>query len=371
MSGLIVHEWLAQRGGSERVVDSMNNAFPDAPTFTLWNDAPSKYTAAQESWLARTPLRRHKAAALPFLPWTWRHFIPDDLSPDWLLVSSHLFAHHVRATGPGGRLVPKYVYVHTPARYIWNPELDPRGQNPAARAGAALLRPLDHRRAQEADSLAANSQFVRDRIRTAWHRDAQVIYPPVDVTRIQQNEDWASRLSDDETRTVSALPSAFFLGASRFVSYKALDLVIRTAAAVGMPAVIAGSGPEEAHLRQLAEQVPIPVTFVLAPSDALLYTLYEKAELFIFPPIEDFGIMPVEAMAAGCPVLVNDVGGAAESAALTGGGHSASILKSLDRGSIIEDVDAARSANMRDAIIKVRDFDASRFEARLKEWVHD
>lgn len=349
----------------------MNNAFPDAPIVALWNDAPNKYCTAHESWLARTPLRHHKAAALPFLPLTWRHVVPDDVHPDWLLVSSHLFAHHVRATDDCGDPVPKFVYVHTPARYIWNPELDPRGQSPVVKAAAALLRPLDRRRAQEANSLAANSQFVRERIRTAWHRDARVIYPPVDVSRIQAEKNWRTHLAEDEAGAAGRLPSEFILGASRFVSYKSLDLVIRVAAAVGIPAVIAGSGPEEPHLRQLAEQVPVPVSFVLNPSDALLYTLYRQAALFVFPPIEDFGIMPVEAMAAGCPVLVNDLGGAAESVSHTGGGHVTNIRESLELGTIASAVDTARSADMNQAMVKAGDFDTAQFESRLKEWIHE
>lgn len=320
MPGLIVHEWLGRTGGSERVVDAMMEAFPDAALVALWNDAPYKYTDVRESWLARTPLRHHKAAALPFLPATWRSVVPPTDDVDWALVSSHLFAHHVNVRRTSGERVPKYVYVHTPARYIWEPALDGRGQSFAARIGAAAFKPLDRSRAAEAHMLAANSRFVRERIRRSWQRDSTVIYPPVDVDSIEAVPDWRERLQGKEADLALHLPDGFLLGASRFVPYKRLDDVIRTGAALGRPVVVAGSGPDEDHLRALAAQEDVPVKFVIDPSSELLYALYQQAAAYLFPAIEDFGIMPVEAIAAGAHVVVGPVGGAAESVKLSAGG---------------------------------------------------
>ena len=143
-TGFIVHEWLEQRGGAEQVVDAMREAFPDADLVALWNDAPEKYCDVHESWLARTPLRHHKALSLPIQPYVWRRALPP-MQLDWLLVSSHLFAHHIDVRTPSGERVPKYVYAHTPARYIWTPELDGRGRSLPARAGSVLFRPVDVR----------------------------------------------------------------------------------------------------------------------------------------------------------------------------------------------------------------------------------
>lgn len=314
VSGLIVHEWIEENGGAEKVVAAMVDAFPGAEVFALWDDAPGSLGTerVRESWLARTPLRHRKEVALPFLLPTWRLALSRGARHDFVLVSSHLFAHHVRVGGASFG-VPKLVYAHTPARYIWTPGLDPRGDAPLVRAASSLLRPLDRRRAREADAVAANSAFVRERIADTWGRDAEVIHPPVDVNRIAAGAPWVGRLSPAEQEVLRGLPEGFILGASRMVPYKALDRVIRVGEVSGRPVVLAGGGPDEDRLRGLAASARVPVRFVGRVSDALLFALYETCALFVFPPVEDFGIMPVEAMAAGAPVLCHDIGGARES----------------------------------------------------------
>lgn len=242
MSGLIVHEWLAPHGGSERVVDAMRQAFPEADLLALWNDAPEKYIGVHESWLARTPLRHHKAWALPLMPQVWRHVVPPTDAYDWVLVSSHLFAHHVDVHTSSGERVPKFVYTHTPARYIWEPELDERGQLLTIRGASAMLKRLDFRRAQEAIAIASNSKFVRERVRRVWKRNSSVIYPPVDVELIQSVSDWRIKLTPQELNEIESLPEEFILGASRFVPYKRLDWVIRAGGGGGHSGGYSGSG---------------------------------------------------------------------------------------------------------------------------------
>lgn len=364
MTGLIVQEWLARNGGSERVVEQLLETFPDADLQVLWNDAPEQFASARESWLARTPLRRSKALALPVMPITWRH-LHGSRDYDWLLVSSHLFAHHARLSSQPD--IPKLVYAHTPARYIWEPDLDTRGDTLVARLASQVLRPLDRRRAQDAVEIVANSRFTRDRISRTWQRDARVIYPPVATDRIISGGNWLEHLSADEADIVEALPETFLLGASRFVSYKRLDVVIDAGAAAGLPIVLAGGGPEEAALRAKAALSPTPVYFVSAPSTPLLYALYQRALALIFPAIEDFGIMPVEAMAAGTPVIVAPVGGAAEVVSLTGGG---AIMPTTESTADWTEVVTSVSLLDREAVSEgATRFSSARFRSEIADWV--
>jgi glycosyltransferase involved in cell wall biosynthesis len=363
MAGIVVHEWLAKRGGSENVVEEIVATFPDAQLQSLWNDAPQRFTDLNvaETWLARTPLRKSKALALPFMPTTWRHLGSNDA--DWILCSSHLFSHHARFAGPA-RDVPKLVYAHTPARYIWTPELDARGNNVLAKAVRMPLQRLDRSRAQEAQAIAANSEFVRKRIQDCWHRDSVVIHPPVDVQAFA--DDPSSHLTGEEEQTLAALPDTFLLGASRFIPYKRLDLVVALGVASDTPVVLAGDGPSLPDLQALADEHPGLVTFVIKPSRALLSALYRRALAYVFPAIEDFGIMPVEAMATGTPVIARDFGGAAESVVH---GVTGVHLGDFTGQSGREAVSLAATLRPEDAIARAWQFDKSVFRSSLRTWV--
>jgi glycosyltransferase involved in cell wall biosynthesis len=365
MTGVLVHEWIAQDGGSENVLQAMSELFPDAPIMCLWNDSVGRFPAGRvhESWLARTPLRRSKAAALPFMPLTWRML--KDRDYDWALISSHAFAHHAMFRGASHPL-RRMVYVHTPARYVWTPELDARGDRLSARAISRALRPVDRRRAQEGAEFAANSRFVRSRIRAAWGVDARVVYPPVEVTRILAEPDWSTRLTEAEHAVLQGLPDGFVLGASRFIPYKRLDAVIETGEAIGRPVVLAGRGPSRASLEERAAQASVPVHFVDSPSDALLFALYQRTALFVFPAVEDFGIMPVEAMAAGAPVLAQVVGGAAES---TVAGRTGALVSFDSPAETREGAEIAMATRTEDRQERARDFSAERFAREISAWV--
>lgn len=366
MAGVIVHEWISPAGGSENVLEAMSHIYPDADIQCLWNDSTGRFdeSRVRETWLARTPLRRSKALALPLMPATWRRL--SDRDYEWALISSHLFAHHARFQ-PGSAGIRRHVYVHTPARYIWNPELDVRGNGLATRAAAAALKPLDRRVAREpGGSFAANSEFVRRRIGDAWGVDARVIYPPVDVDRIQRVTSWRDELGEADAAIFDALPETFILGASRLIPYKRLDLVIRAGETSGTPVVIAGDGPELPALRQLAETASVPVHFVVAPSGPLLYALFQATMLYVFPAVEDFGIMPVEAMAAGAPVLAQAVGGAAESVVE---GVTGALVTFDDDDAVREGIALALTTTRDSRLARAREFATARFDDEIRGWV--
>lgn len=365
MAGVLVHEWIAQAGGSENVLQAISEIFPDADILCLWNDSVGRFAPARvrESWMARTPLRRNKAAALPLMPATWRSLRDHDY--DWALISSHAFAHHARFRGaPQG--FRRMVYVHTPARYVWTRAFDTRGDHPVARLMSHVLRPLDRRRAGEGAEFAANSEFVRERIRVTWGVDARVIHPPVEVERIQSVSDWRDRLTAAESTVLESLPGGFVLGASRFIPYKRLEDVIAVGEAADRPVVLAGTGPSLPTLREAAATARIPVHFVHAPSEALLYALYQQTALFVFPAVEDFGIMPVEAMAAGAPVLAQVEGGAAESVVP---GLTGSLIGFGSASEMREGVDTALSTERSCRIGRAKQFTSGRFREEMTAWV--
>lgn len=359
-----MHEWLARHGGSENVFDVMARAFPDADLLCLWSDVPGRYPGREltETWLAHSPLRRHKALAMPFMVPTWRNRRSGGY--EWALISSHLFAHHATfADSPSG--FRKYVYVHSPARYLWVPDLDKRGGGRLRRLAGAPLRAIDKRRAREPYALAANSDFVRRRIARVWDRDAAVIHPPVASVAISESA-WAESLTGEERQLLEGLPDAFVLGASRLVPYKRLDLVIDTADELGLPAVIAGSGPERARLEAHAASAGIPVTLIPAPSDAVLYSLYRAATVFVFPPVEDFGIMPVEALATGTPVVVGPQGGAAEIVADRAVG---AVAESTSARDLADAADRASRCAPDACVSRAAEFDTTVFQTAVRQWV--
>ena len=363
MTGVIAHEWIEQLGGAEKVLDAFAQTFPDAPIVCAWNDAEGRYPPSRihESWLARTPLRRHKALALPFMLESWRH-IPIR-EADWVLCSSHLFAHHARLSG-SAREAPKYVFAHTPARYIWEPSLDARGSGVAARLAARPLRRIDRARAQEAHKIAAVSRFIADRIERCWDRESTVIHPPVDVSAIDTSA--PEQLSPEEDDILAGLPATFLLGASRFVPYKRLDLAIAAGAAADLPVVLAGDGPDAERLGSIAAGFAGLVSFVSRPSTPLLRELYRRALVYVFAAVEDFGIMPVEAMAAGTPVITSAVGGAAETVI---DGVTGAHLTSEHPSELRRAVDRAAAASAEVCRARAWEFDGSHFGERISAWM--
>jgi glycosyltransferase involved in cell wall biosynthesis len=360
VSGVLVHEWLAPRGGSENVFEALSRVFPDAARYCLWNESEGRFVVDGETWLARTPLRGRKAAAVGLMPLAWRTL--PSVDADWILTSSHLFAHHARFGG-SGRGAPKLVYAHTPARYIWNPELDVRGDTFAARTAANMLKGLDRRRAQEPVAIAANSVFVQKRIAQAWHRESTVIHPPVDVTAFLR----APEPDERDEAALALLPETFLLGFSRFIPYKRLDLVIEAGIAADVPVVLAGAGPDEARLRSFAEErAPGRVFFVRSPGAELYRALLQRCIALVFPAVEDFGIVPVEAMAAGRPVIAPAVGGTGETIV---DGSTGAFVEHWSRDELRRAVEVAAGVSPEACRTQAEKFSEAVFADRIREWV--
>lgn len=356
---LLAHEWIETAGGAENVLLEMQRAIPTSRTVAIWNNDPIRFPGVEETWIARSPLRGRKVAAMFAMQSAWQSQSLDDV--DAVVASSHLFAHHL-ASHAARHHRRAFAYVHTPARYVWSPELDARGNGLLGRMGRRYFQRLDASQVSPDVHYAANSRYVADRIARVWGVAADVIYPPVDVERIRTYD---GALDGRDETTLATVPSDFVLGASRLVPYKRVDAAIDVGEMMGLPVVIAGSGPELRRLQHRAAEAKVPVTFLGRVSDALLYSLYRRTRLYVFLPVEDFGIMPVEAMAAGAPVLVNRIGGAAESAELIGRGLAvdpADIFAS--RHAICRLIDGYQLASDE----RVHWFSASSFRRKIRRW---
>jgi glycosyltransferase involved in cell wall biosynthesis len=292
----VAHEWLTNWAGSERVarelvtvggasqlvasvVDRSFTAeyFPDVDMRVLW---PTRLPKATTHW---------SRYALPMLG-AWAS---TKIDADLLLVSSHFAAHGATVRFDG----PSIVYYHTPARMLWRPDIELarlplRARAIVDKAVLPTLRAWDARVARHPTVMLGNSTAVVDRITRAYGRKAEVLHPPVDVAG------W-SRVARREPE--------HFLWAGRLVAYKRPDLAVEAARLSGEELVIVGSGPERARLEATA---PPNVRFVGHVSDAQLGELMAAAYALVFPGEEDFGIAPVEALAAGTPVIAYAGGGA-------------------------------------------------------------
>ena len=344
----VVHEWFGATGGSEQVFLEMAAMMPQSRPFVLWadKDADIGGLSVQASWLSRTPLRRNKALALPFMPLAWRTLTRDRF--DVVVSSSHAFAHTVRV--PSDADTRYLSYVHSPARYVWSPELDGRGARAAWRPVRNLFKSIDVRFGRHVHAFAANSTEVRRRIQRYWHRDAKVINPPVDV---------------DFFRPGVLCNRDYLLGVGRWVTYKRFDLMIEVARLAGLPLVVAGSGPEEARLRALAARRDA-VRFEVRPSRERLRELYQGALGLLYPAHEDFGMIPVEAQACGTPVLGLARGGLRETVVADQTGF---LVDSLDPAAYARLVPMLSRLDPAEIRSRGEHFSIARFRERLGQWL--
>lgn len=292
----LVHYWLLGMRGGERTLEALCRLFPEADIFTLYcePDKLSPFLRArriQVSWL--NPLRRFYRSLLPLAPLALESF---DLRGYGLVISQE--------SGPAKAvLAPAHArhicYCHTPMRYLWAlypeylNEWTSAWKRPLLAPLAAGLRIWDFAAAARVDTFIAGSINARERIRRAWGRDSNVVYPPVDVESFR----WEP-------------PEDYYLIVSELVTYKRIDLAVRVFSENGRRLRIAGDGPESGRLRRLARP---NVEFCGRVSDDELRRLYARCRAFLMPGEEDFGLTPVEAMASGKPVIALACGGVLES----------------------------------------------------------
>lgn len=294
----LVHDWLNGMRGGEKVLEMLCELYPNAPIYTLfYNPGKVSDTISSHriipSFLNRLPgVHRYYRGLLPLFPYVIESF---DLSGFNLIIStSHCVAKGV-ITNPDAIHIS---YVHSPMRYIWDMFPDYFGQKFWVKKHVIgvisfFLRIWDVVSATRVTHFIANSNFVKMRIKSFYGRNADVVYPPVDFGRF----------------ALSKKDQGFYLVLSSFVPYKRIDLAVSAFKRLGIPLVIAGSGPLVKNIRQ---NKTANIELVISPSPEKVVDLYQNCRALIFPGTEDFGIVPLEAMACGKPVIAYARGGALE-----------------------------------------------------------
>lgn len=293
----IVHYWLVGMRGGERVLEALCDMYPDADIFThvVAPDAISEKLRRRKiktTFISRLPrARSNYKSYLPLMPLALEQL---DLRGYDLIISSE--------SGPAKGIIPAaeavhVCYCHTPMRYVWNMYAEYRASAGfIARASMPFvthyLRTWDQCAAARVDRFVANSRAVSARIRKYYRRNAIVVHPPVDV--------------DSFTRLPRSEIGDFYLLAGELVAYKRPDLAVRAFNTAGKKLVVVGGGDMLPAIRRLAG----PTIDVLGPQPfARLRELYARCRALVFPGEEDFGIVPVEAMASGRPVIAYGRGG--------------------------------------------------------------
>ena len=367
----IVHDWIVSMRGGERVLESLCRLYPRAPVFTLRYEprAVSATIAAQDVRTAFTDLlARHLPLGsagfrmlLPLFPWAIESLPLADF--DLIISSSH-------AVAKGAVAAPRALhvsYVHSPMRYIWEAADDYAPAVPGGLLGRAAFAALSRRlrrwdvaSTERVHAMAANSVYTQARIRRVYGRDSQVIEPPVDAARFARVPDPAP----------SPEGEGLYLCVSALVPYKRVELAVRAFSRPGRPAqhrrlVVVGDGPERARLTSLAGP---NVELRGRVDDDELLGLYAACRAVVHPALDDFGIVPVEALAAGRPVVAFAAGGSldsvrdGETGVLFADPTPESLLAAVDR---LERL-VFEPARLRQAAER---FDRTTFERRLGAFV--
>ena len=360
MKVAIVCDWLTGIGGAERVVWELHQMYPEAPIYT------SQYDPDKIDWFAEADVRTSKMQHLPtslkkFLPllraWTFGRL---DLSEyDLVLSSSGAEAKGIK-TGPNTLHI---CYCHSPTQYYWvrhdeylkNPGF-PRGLNWLARFGLRILTgPLkrwDQKAAKQPDYLIANSTHTQATIKRYYKREADVIFPPVEVDRFKQRGKTELRHG--------------FVTAGRQTPYKRFDLAVEACNQLKIPLIVIGDGPEHKHLEKLADR---NVTFLSNVNDSEIVNHFQTALGFIFPTnVEDFGVVAVEAMAAGTPVIAYNKGGPLDYVVP---GKTGVFFDKLTVKSLVEALETALAKNFDyDAIAEHADaFSTTAFRENMRSYI--
>jgi glycosyltransferase involved in cell wall biosynthesis len=349
----IAHDWMVVEGGAERVALEFARLLPSADVYTSFFDAETFGTRLAPNRVKPWLLQRVPGASArfrSFLPFYPVYFGGLDLRRYRLVISSSIgFTHAVRTAAEATHIS----YVYTPLRYAWDLDayLDRSSFGLPARVGAQLIKPLlrrwDRSTADRPDVVVAISETIRGRIERLWNREAEVVYPPVDVTEFE----------------VSNTDDGYLLVAARMLAYRRIDIAIEAANRLDRELVLVGDGPERQRLQAMAGR---SVRFLGHLDRPALVERIHRCHAYLVPGEEDFGIAPVEAMAAGKPVVALGRGGAAETVV---DGQTGVLYSQQSRDGLVAAIERLDGSAFDPAVIRARaeQFAAPVFRERWRE----
>lgn len=302
MKVAIVHDYLNQLGGAERVVAALHEIFPDAPIYTLLADPNKLWPGLHDANIITSFVQKSRFIRKYFKLFFWLYpFVIRTLRVrgyDVVLSSSSAYGKAISIGASKNGTKPVHIcYCHTPMRFAWN--FDEYIRNETSKGFlrrfaswlVPLLRKWDVRTAKNVDYYIANSSAVSQRIKDYYNRTSKVIFPPVDVPRVPNFKE----------------PEDYFLVVSRLVSYKRIDLAVAACTRANLPLVIIGDGPDRHRLETIAGST---IKFLGYQSEEPKREYMRRCKAFIFPGEEDFGITPLEVNGLGRPVIAYRAGGA-------------------------------------------------------------
>jgi len=304
MKVALVHDYLNQYGGAERVLEAFIKIFPDADIYTLFYSKKGirerfHQNITKTSFLDFELARRYHKPFIPLMPLA-AHRIKIKGTYDLVISDTAGYAKGVNIEHLGKKNNPFHIsYCHTPLRYAW--ETDNYFSNSVFktifRPAFNYLKKWDFKAAQSPDILIANSNFISSKIKEYYKRNSRVIYPPVDSEKFY----FEPRLKQEN----------YYLAAGRLLHYKKFDLVAEAFCNLGLSLKIVGRGPEEKKIKSAIKDCK-NIELVSFATDDELRGLYNRAKAFILPQIEDFGLVAAEAQFCGSPVIAYSAGGALE-----------------------------------------------------------
>ena len=352
----LAHDWLNQMGGAENVLETMVGMFPDAPVFTTIyapDLMPAEYRTWRitTSWLNRAPgIHRHHQPYLPLYPAAVRSL--DVRGFDVILSNKSGFIHGLNTGSDQLHLC----YCLAPTRYVWDYGSYARREQLGRVADIVLspviaaLRRWDFSAAQRVDRFCAISTDIQQRIKKYYRRDSIIIHPPVDTDRFQP---------------VPHPAEDYYFIVSRLIPYKRIDLAVKAFSKMGKRLIITGDGRDRAALEAIAGET-VEFTGRLPWDDVV--RLMANARAFIFPGYEDFGITPVEAQAAGRPVIAFGAGGALDTVVE---GETGIFFREQSVESLMDAVQRFEAIRFDPMHIRrhAETFSTPRFERQLRDWI--